>query len=72
MRIQLSFILIALCFLVACSDQKTGNTCYGKTTTSGDLDRTVLPIKEPNYPEDTTLDARNAKAPARFEVKAPR
>jgi len=34
-------------------------------------DRTVLPIKEPSYPNDTTLDARNAKAPARFEVKAP-
>ncbi len=38
---------------------------------SGGLDRTVLPIKEPNYPPETELDARNAKAPARFEVKAP-
>jgi arylsulfatase A-like enzyme len=35
------------------------------------LDRTALPIKEPTYPNDTTLDARNGKAPARFEVKAP-
>jgi arylsulfatase A-like enzyme len=31
----------------------------------------VLPIKEPTYPAITELDARNAKAPARFEVKAP-
>ena len=35
------------------------------------LDRTSLPLREPVYPNDTTLDARNAKAPARFEVKAP-
>ncbi len=35
------------------------------------LDRTVLPIAEPNYPHSTVLDARDAKAPPRFEVKAP-
>ena len=34
-------------------------------------DRTVLPIPEPNYPHSTVLDARDARAPARFEVKAP-
>jgi hypothetical protein len=43
---------------------------HKSNTASGDLDRTVLPIKEPSYPEDTTLDARDAKAPARFEIKA--
>jgi len=35
------------------------------------LDRTVLPIPEPNYPHSTVFDARNATAPPRFEVKAP-
>jgi len=35
------------------------------------LDRTVLPIPEPNYPYSTVLDARDAKAPPRFEIKAP-
>jgi arylsulfatase A-like enzyme len=35
------------------------------------VDRTVLPIAEPIVPESTVLDARNAKAPPRFEVKAP-
>ena len=35
------------------------------------LDRTVLPIPEPKREVITELDARNAKAPARFEVKAP-
>jgi arylsulfatase len=35
------------------------------------LDRTVLPIPEPRRPPITQLDVRNAKAPPRFEVKAP-
>jgi arylsulfatase A-like enzyme len=35
------------------------------------FDRTVLPIAEPKPPTYTELDARNAKAPPRFEVKAP-
>jgi len=36
-----------------------------------ELDRTVLPIPEPQYPAITELDVRKAKAPPRFEVKAP-
>jgi len=35
------------------------------------LDRTTLPIPEPTIPHSTVLDARNAKAPPRFAVKAP-
>jgi len=35
------------------------------------LNRTVLPIPEPNYPRSTVLDARDTKPPPRFEVKAP-
>jgi arylsulfatase len=35
------------------------------------MDRTVLPIAEPKTEAITTLDARDAKAPPRFEVKAP-
>lgn len=35
------------------------------------LDRTVLPIPEPKIPHSTVLDARNAQAPPRFQVKAP-
>jgi arylsulfatase len=38
---------------------------------AGGLDRTVLPIAEPSYPTITELDARNAVAPPRFEVKPP-
>jgi arylsulfatase A-like enzyme len=43
----------------------------GATDSSG-IDRTVLPVPEPKSPTITELDARNAKAPPRFEVKAPK
>ena len=35
------------------------------------IDRTVLPIAEPDYPRSTVLDARDAQPPPRFEIKAP-
>ena len=35
------------------------------------LNRTALPIPEPIYKSITELDARKAKAPNRFQVKAP-
>ncbi|HSN80967.1 MAG TPA: arylsulfatase, partial [Polyangiales bacterium] len=35
------------------------------------LDRTVLPIREPDPPVYTELDVRDATPPPRFEVKAP-
>lgn len=38
---------------------------------TGGLDRTVLPIREPEYPPIPELDARNARPPSRFEVNAP-
>lgn len=38
---------------------------------SYELDRSVLPIPEPKIPHSKVLDARNTKAPPRFEVKAP-
>src|SRR5436190_12529326 len=41
------------------------------TPSAGGPDRTVLPIAEPKAPTYKELDARNAKPPARFEVKAP-
>jgi len=37
----------------------------------GGMDRTVLPIPEPKRQTYKELDARNAKAPARWDVKAP-
>src|SRR6266550_2090035 len=36
------------------------------------INRTILPVPEPQPPTITELDARNAKAPPRFDVKAPK
>ena len=58
----------AAVLLVSCAPKQEGRQASG---TPGALDRSVLPIKEPTFPAITELDARNAKAPARFEVKAP-
>lgn len=44
----------------------------GAAPASDTLDRTVLPIPEPKTKPITTLDARDAKAPPRFEVTAPK
>lgn len=35
------------------------------------VDRTSLPIAEPDYPKSTVFDARDAKAPPRFQIEAP-
>jgi NAD(P)-dependent dehydrogenase (short-subunit alcohol dehydrogenase family) len=40
-------------------------------TVGAQIDRTVLPVPEPQPATITELDVRNAKAPPRFEVKAP-
>ena len=45
--------------------------CAATAVAQGELDRTVLPIPEPKPAVCTELDVRNAKAPPRFEVKAP-
>ncbi len=44
---------------------------FGGALPAADLDRTVLPIPEPKVKSIATLDARDAKAPPRFDVKAP-
>ena len=44
---------------------------FASAARGADVDRTVLPIPEPEVPMYTELDARNAKPPPRFEVKAP-
>jgi len=72
MKSKTSYVILLTLVGLACScHQQQPSNAIISSTTSHELDRTSLPIKEPGYPEDTTLDARNAKAPARFEVKAP-
>jgi len=48
-----------------------GTTLNAAPPAEDKLDRTVLPIAEPKVATTMELDARNAKAPPRFEVKAP-
>lgn len=43
----------------------------GASVAQDAIDRSRLPIPEPTPPSYTELDARNARPPARFEVKAP-
>jgi len=55
-----SVTVLSLCIPNA-SAQQPGNA----------LDRTILPIPEPTQKPITVLDARDAKAPPRFDVKSP-
>src|SRR5512136_1541342 len=48
-----------------------GVPSLGSAQAPAKLDRSVLPIPEPKRPIYTEIDARNVKAPPRFEVKAP-
>lgn len=71
MKKILIFILAAIGF-ASCTHQKASDEkAVNKSAFSEALDRTVLPIKAPLYPACTVLDARNAKAPERFQVTAP-
>ena len=55
----------------ACSGSAPREAPAQQQQVAGDVDRTVLPIPEPRRQTYKELDARNAKAPARWEVKAP-
>lgn len=67
----LSSLLFVFC-LYSCSNSKD-EVVQTQTTAVAEsgIDRTVLPVAEPEVQKYTELDARNAKAPHRFEVKAP-
>lgn len=58
-QIRLSIAAVMLCFPQVASAQADA------------LNRTVLPVAEPEREPITAFDARNAKLPPRFEVKAP-
>ena len=67
------FSLIMLAGILVSCNQKPGvESADSKTAAAGNLDRTVLPIKEPKRQTYAELDVRNAKAPERFHVTAPK
>ncbi len=64
------FPLIVCCALAyAC--QKPEKQTANLKPTAGEIDRSVLPIREPSRPVYTELDVRDATRPPRFEVNAP-
>jgi len=65
-----SWLLIAIATLTFGCTQAVHTETAAANSADG-LDRTVLPIKEPARQTYKELDARNAKAPPRWEVKAP-
>jgi arylsulfatase len=66
-----SALSIAFTIVLAGCGGSSPSTSAPAGTAAGALDRTVLPIPEPKRQTYKELDARNAKAPARWEVKAP-
>ena len=75
-----SFVSILSAFMIlfffSCNPQKPGESVSEKANaaapSAGEMDRTVLPIKEPLRQRSSELDARNATPPPRFEVNAPK
>src|SRR5688572_8846977 len=63
-------LFLFLLFSVACK-QSQQEPAVANNQSASQLDRTILPIKEPIPESISELDARNAQAPPRFEVKAP-
>lgn len=64
-------LLTSVAVAIGCTPKQHEPEKTVSQTPVGGLDRSVLPIKEPTNPAITELDARNATAPKRFEVKAP-
>ena len=58
--------------LLSCTQKPATEPVANTPAAGGEPDRTVLPIKEPIRPTFKELDVRNATAPPRFEVKAPK
>src|SRR4029079_7096485 len=57
--------------LQSCNTKSSEPVAVDGVRGSSELDRTVLPINAPARQTYKELDARNAKAPARWDVKAP-
>jgi len=67
-RQRLACGLMSFLGLAFCSQGIAQSTSSRSET----LDRTVLPIREPSAPKYTELDARQAKAPTRWDIRAPK
>ncbi|HEX5025113.1 MAG TPA: sulfatase-like hydrolase/transferase, partial [Agriterribacter sp.] len=64
-------LTLALITLASC-EQSENKSAAAVAPAGSDMDRTILPIKEPLRKTYTELSAADAKAPPRFEVTAPK
>ena len=67
LRATVALVVVAVGVTVAAS----ALAAEAASSQAAALDRSVLPIPEPQPPVIKELDARNVKPPPRFEVKAP-
>ncbi len=65
----LGLVMLAGVVPCSCTQQKSDQPAV---VSEDGLDRSILPIREPVRPTYSELDVRNAAAPPRFEVKAPK
>jgi arylsulfatase len=71
-KIRFAYLLLfAIAAVTFGCAQQTEQPAASNKAASDTLDRTVLPIPEPKRQTYKDLDARNAKAPERWQVKAP-
>jgi len=74
-RSTLALLVIVTVLVAAVQVRRAYSVAHAQSTRATEaaypVDRTMLPIREPSYPESTVLDVRQATRPPRFEVKAP-
>ncbi|MDZ7648150.1 MAG: sulfatase-like hydrolase/transferase [Cytophagales bacterium] len=63
-------LIVLSALVVSCSEKPAPETTPG--TAPGEPDRSALPIKAPVRPKYSQLDVRDATAPPRFDVTAPK
>ena len=64
-------IMLVGLLVIGCSAEPQKADTASPTTAAGTIDRTVLPVPQPEPATYTELDVRNATPPARNEVEAP-
>ena len=71
MKSTFQCIVFILIIFAACESNRDSPTLQSSVTSPGEIDRSVLPIREPAVTEIHEMDARKVQPPVRFEVKAP-
>ena len=70
MKLKITSISILSLLIAACGGMQE-KPAPNTSKTSGEIDRTILPIQPTSSPAVTEMDARNVEKAKRFEVQAP-